>query len=96
MSSAQKWSPLRSASRSAPPNVNSMRIRIAKSTLVTGDRPRGVGGSASAIVGADQQDTVEVRLPGSVLAPSDYVLRRQGITGAAVEDLDAYVFRVLR
>jgi hypothetical protein len=54
------------------------------------------GGSAAAIVGAGQQDTAEVRLPGSVLAPSDYVLRLQGTSGTAVEDLDAYVFRVLR
>jgi hypothetical protein len=55
-----------------------------------------VWGGSAAIVGAGQQDTVEVRLPGSVLGPSDYVLRLQGTTGAAVEDLDAYVFRVLR
>jgi hypothetical protein len=54
------------------------------------------GGSAAAIVGAGQQDIVEVSLPGSVLAPSDYILRLQGTTGATVEDLDAYVFRVLR
>jgi hypothetical protein len=53
------------------------------------------GGNAES-VRTGQQESVEVRLPGSVLAPSDYVLRLQGTTGPAVEDLDSYVFRVLR
>jgi hypothetical protein len=54
------------------------------------------GEEALASPGATERDIVEVRLPAIVLEASEYVLRLQGITESAIEDVDAYLFRVLR